>query len=90
MTDKKLEIVGMLADTSNVIAMGTIVMKKGKWFTTKISVDLLKRAIKTIDTMGVEEIQMVYSEKSPLILGNINEKKNSVSGIIIADRDEPK
>ena len=86
---EKLSIVGMKEDIAHIIAMGTVKLNYGTFTTTKISLDLLDRALKTVKAMGgVDEVMLVFSQDTPLIIGQLDEKKSQVSGIIIANRED--
>lgn len=86
---EEIQIIGMKSDTANIIAFGTAKLKKNKWFKTKISFELLEKAVKSIKALGdVEEVELIFSEGTPLIIGKVEEKNNTASGIIIAPRSE--
>lgn len=78
-------------DDNNVLGVGKCKLQ-GEWIRTKVSINLLQRALKVLQILDYENkdasVSLVWTKDYPLILGTVNEKKMEVTGVILAPRKE--
>ena len=80
-----------LLDNQNVLGVGSVTLE-GDWNITKISIPMLKRAIKICEEVHYSDnpkdkrpnIVVACSDKYPLCLGDKNKDSSKFSGVIIA------
>ena len=70
-------------DSLNVVGMGGAKLQ-GQWIRARFRVEHLVRVIKALEILELEKVDLIYSKNNPLILGKLDEKKNTASGIMLA------
>ena len=66
------------------LGMGSLDLTGHHLVTARYRLAYLETAIKSLKTIGVEYVDLVYKYKFPLLLGNINHKRTKASGLFIA------
>jgi len=93
--EKDFRIVNEILETDECVIAGIGTAEiKGYNVVTKVSLDYLERAIRVIKALHKGEkditIDIAITDKSPLVIGEYNEDTNSIAGVLIAPRIEPK
>lgn len=76
-------------DPSNVFGLGTAQLT-GEWVSSRISLDLLKRALTILEKLGNNSVDIVFTKDHPVIFGTLEANKQKVSGVIMAPRVDEK
>jgi len=74
-----------LCDACNVIAIGNVTINDN-WRATKVSLELLRRAVKIVDELRTDEgsVTVAITKDYPLLMGAV--KDSEFSGVVIAPR----
>ena len=78
---KKIDYAG---NKDHSLGMGSLDLTGQHLVTARYRLAYLETAIKSLKTIGVEYVDVVYKEKYPLLLGNINKQQTKAHGVFIA------
>ena len=66
----------------------------GTWITSKIDLEYLTQAIDCLKKLGIEAVEIAWSNDAPVLLGKVDNEKNTAIGVwispIVRDFDEEK
>jgi len=80
------DVLGILTDEETVSGIGSFKIDLAETKLVKISIGYLKKAIKILETLDRNEIAIAIRSDFPLILGEFDKDKKTISGVVIAPR----
>lgn len=77
-------------NTEHTIGIGLMKLEKGRFISIKMSMRLIKKAIKALEPIYEKDdsIHIIFAQDETLILGGIKKKELEATGIIVASRKD--
>lgn len=77
----------VMLDNASVIGIGSADLS-GEWFKSQYSIKYLEKALKMLNVIGTEVVDIVVAKQYPVLIGKIDSDSGKFAGFIIAPRVE--
>ena len=81
----KLNLTEFHVDKSLCLGIGSAKLS-GDWVKSRFTIDLIKKAMKVLEALGEDTVDIVFTKDHPVIFGTIKEGRKTVAGVIVAPR----